>query len=282
MGLKEFIPHFVQGSLFLILFAVGLKARWKDLTSIFRQPGLLIRGLIAVNFVVPLVAVVVLSLLPVEPAIKVGLVIMAVSPLAPFLPGKMLKTGADSSHAVGLYAALVLASVVVVPATAALLSAIFTTDITIPVSAIAGNVLTSILAPLVAGVMAGTLWPKLSKRAAPILTRIAYVFLLPVVALILFTAGRHIPSLIGNGAVAAIFVTVAAGLAAGHWLGGPVPSNRRALAEAAAARHPGIAGMIAHRHFDDQRVTLAVLLFLLTSIIISSMYQAWAGKRYSM
>ena len=160
MGVKEFIPYFVQGSLVLILLAVGMQARWQDLTSVLRQPGLLLRGLIVVNVVVPLVAVVVLMLLPVDPpAVKVGIVIMAVSPLAPFLPGKMLKTGAETPFVVGLYVALVLAAVIVVPATAALLSAIFLTDVTIPVSVIARLALISILLPLVAGVIAGTLWP---------------------------------------------------------------------------------------------------------------------------
>jgi BASS family bile acid:Na+ symporter len=169
--------------------------------------------------------------------------------------------------------------VLLVPATAALLSALFAKDISLPVAAIAGFVLTSVLLPLAAGVAAGTWWPGFASRAAPICTIVAYVILVPVVVLALWAAGPNIFALYGHGAVLAIVVTVAAGLAAGHWLGGPEPLHRMALAEAAATRHPGIAGLIAHRHFDDPRVTLAVLLFLLTSMVVTTIYLAWAKRR---
>ena len=52
-----------------------------------------------------------------------------------------------------------------------------------------------------------------------------------------------------------------------------------ALAQAAATRHPGIAAMVAHRHFDDKRVMLAVILFLLTSLIVSAIYAKWMTRR---
>ena len=90
-----------------------------------------------------------------------------------------------------------------------------------------------------------------------------------------------IVGLIGDGSVLAIIVTVAAGLAAGHWLGRPNPANSNALAVAAAIRHPGIAALIVHANFTDPRVMMAVVLFLLTSVIVSTVYQKlakrWAG-----
>ena len=64
-----------------------------------------------------------------------------------------------------------------------------------------------------------------------------------------------------------------------HWRGGPGAANRMALAMAAASRHPGIAGLIVHHTFDDQRAMLAVLLFLLNSVVISAAYRAWHERR---
>jgi BASS family bile acid:Na+ symporter len=85
--------------------------------------------------------------------------------------------------------------------------------------------------------------------------------------------------LVGDGTVVVINLTVLAGIAAGHWLGGPNPSHRAALAQAAATRHPGIAALIAHRNFDNPQVVLAIMLFLLVSVVLSALYGRWAHSQ---
>jgi predicted Na+-dependent transporter len=37
--------------------------------------------------------------------------------------------------------------------------------------------------------------------------------------------------------------------------------------------------MIANRHFEDKRVMLAVVLFLLVSIVVSALYAKWMTRR---
>src|SRR5881394_3288596 len=107
---KSLIPPIVQASMMLVIFAIGLQARWGDLLCVLRRPGLLERSILAVNVVVPAVAVGLCLLFPVDRLTASGLIILAVSPLAPFVPGKMLKTGAGREFVVGTYVALVLAS----------------------------------------------------------------------------------------------------------------------------------------------------------------------------
>src|SRR6187399_2992562 len=113
MDLKALLPFITEGSLFLLVMSVALQAHWRDLTLVLRRPALLVRGFVAVNLVVPGVAIVVLALLPLEPAVEVGIVAMAVSPLAPLVPGKMLKAGADTSYAIGLFVTLILLAVII-------------------------------------------------------------------------------------------------------------------------------------------------------------------------
>lgn len=275
MDLKTLMPWILQASLILVVVAVGLQSRWSDLTCALRTPRLLVGGAVAVNVVVPLAAVLTALVLPIDPLVKAGIVIMAVSPLAPFAPGKMLKGGAETSITVGLYVALILLAVLIVPMTVALLSTIFSVDLTVPVSAMAWLVLSSVLAPLVVGIAIAALAPGAAPRLAKIAGLVGNLLLLPILALFLYNAGGAILGLIGDGTLIAIVATVAAGLAAGHLLGGPERDNRIALALAAATRHPGVAGLIAHRHFDDRRVMLAVVLFLIVSILLSALYQRW-------
>lgn len=278
-AIKQLLPIILQVSLILLVLSVGLQSHWRDFTFALARPGLLLRGIVAVNVVMPLVAAVLIMLFPMSQGIKVGIILMAVAPLAPLVPGKMLKAGSDCSFAVGLYVALMLLAVAIVPLTLAILSRIFPGDAWIAPMAIARLVLLSVLLPLVAGAVVGTLAPAFAQRAAPIVQLVANVglaiFLIPA----LIVLARPMLALFGDGTILVIVLTVLAGLAAGHLLGGPDPHDRTALALAAATRHPGIAVMIAHANYDSPQIVPAVILFLLTGVVVSAFYQRWAGRR---
>ena len=279
MELKVLLPLVLQFSLMLIVASVGLRSRPRDLDYALRRPAMLFRGLVAVNLVVPATAVALALLLPIEPAVKGGIVLMAVSPLAPLVLGTMLKSGAEASFAVGLYFALILLAVPIVPATLVLLSAIFPADARLPLGEIAGFLLYSVLAPLVGGLVLARLLPRQAAMLARLAAAIGNLLLLPLILLILYVAGGAMLGLLGDGTLLAIVATVAAGLAAGHLFGGPSAANRMALAAAAATRHPGIAALIAQHNFDDRRVMLAIMLFLLVGILVSALYRVWAKRR---
>jgi len=273
---KELVALAVQISLLLTVLSLGLRARWSDLTYAFKYPRRLLRAFVAVNIVVPLVAYVLSRLLPVAPMTGVGLVLMAVSPLAPFAPGKMLKAGADRAFVDGVYLTLILSAVVVVPATIAFLSAISYETAYISFFDVGLFVAKSVLLPMLVGLTISGIWPALADKLAPIARITGYVLLVPVALLILLKMGSGLAALIGDGTLIVITAAVLAGIAAGHWLGGRVAGHRIALSQAAATRHPGIAGLIAHKNFADPQVMLAIVLFLLVSIVISTAYSKWA------
>lgn len=272
---QQVVGILAQVALFSIVASFGLQAHARDVREAFRQTGLIAKGILAVNVVVPAAAILMCSILPIDPAVRIGIIIMAVSPLAPLVPGKMLKGGLDASAAVGLYVALILAAVLIVPATVKLLSDIYPADASISVAAVARLVGVGVLLPLGVGLALATWAPNFARRAAPIASVGGSVAILILVLLILFKEGREILDLVGDGSVFAIAVTVAVGVAAGHLLGRPSPANSNALAMAAAVRHPGIATLIANANFSDRRVVLAAVLFLLTSVVVTACYQRW-------
>jgi BASS family bile acid:Na+ symporter len=66
---------------------------------------------------------------------------------------------------------------------------------------------------------------------------------------------------------------------AGHWLGGPDPDDRTALAIAASMRHPGVALAIARLNFPDEKlVPAAVLLFILVNLVVTLPYNVWRRR----
>lgn len=279
MDAKEMVPILVQGALFLIIASFGLRAHARDVLAAMRNTSLLLKGLLAVNIIVPLVAVIICSLLPINPIVKIGIVIMAVSPMAPLVQMKMQKGGLDTSAAVGLYIALILSAILFVPATVALLSALYPADASVSIAAVAKLVAVTTLLPVGIGLAIGSWAPEFARRAAPVALITGFIIVGLLAALVLYKQGGAILGLFGDGSMLAIIVTVAAGLAAGHLLGRPDPASSSALAMAAATRHPGIAALIAHANFSDPRIMLAVILFLLTGVIMTLVYLVWQSRR---
>src|SRR5690348_9344742 len=168
MALNQIIPLALQVSLFALVMSIGLESRWGDLAHVLQRPALLLRAILAVNVIVPLVAVALCLILPIAPWTRAGIVMMAASPLAPFAPLKMLKTGADRAYVVGTYAALMIAAILIVPATAAILRPISPHGVVIPVAVIATFILTTVILPLFIGIAIRARWESFGKRAAPI------------------------------------------------------------------------------------------------------------------
>ena len=86
-------------------------------------------------------------------------------------------------------------------------------------------------------------------------------------------------ALLGDGTLLAILLFLALGLLVGHLLGGPTPGGRSVLALATASRHPGVALAIAQIIFPaEQSVTAALLLYLVTSMVVTAPYVRWRKK----
>jgi BASS family bile acid:Na+ symporter len=260
------LPAVLTVSLAVLVLSAGLQASLDDLLYLVRRPRKLLAAVLAVSVIVPAVAVVMVDMLPLQPMVKAGIILMAVSPLPPFVPSKALKAGGRHAYVLGLFAAFAVLSVAIVPASVALLSAWYAVDVSISPMAIGRTMLISVLAPLAIGLAIRALAPRFAEAAAPLIAKLSMLLLLGIVAVILANAWPAILGAIGDGSVLAITVIVLAGVAGGVLLGGPDQRDRVALAVAAATRHPGIALLIANANFQDKRISAILLLFMLVAL----------------
>jgi BASS family bile acid:Na+ symporter len=140
-------------------------------------------------------------------------------------------------------------------------------------------VLTTILAPLVVGIVVRTIAPAFADRAAKPVGIIASVLLLLSALPVLIGMARPMLSLIGDGTILSLGGFALAGLIVGHLLGGPEPGGRRVLALATASRHPAVALAIAHANFRAQKLAVgAVFLYVIQSVIFSALYLKWVKR----
>jgi BASS family bile acid:Na+ symporter len=279
MDLAHLMRLAITASVLLLVFALGLRATTEDATYLFRQPARLLRGFLAMGVIVPAVAAALAALFDLAPAVEIALLAMAVSPVPPVLPGKQLKLGGRSRYVFGLLVAASLAAVVFVPLAIAALGWLFGRATHVGAGVVARIVGVTVFLPLAAGLAVRHVAPNVAERVGPWASKLGIVLLLAAVLVVLVAMGPAVLSLVGDGTVLVIAAVVVAGLLAGHWLGGPDPDDRTALAIASSMRHPGVALAVARLNFPDEKlVPAAVVLFLLVNVIVTLPYGAWRRR----
>lgn len=276
--IKQLLPILITLSLAGLVLTVGLNAAPKDLGYVLRRPALLGKAVIAVLIIPPLAATGLAMLLPVTMAVKAGIILMAVAPVPPLVPGKELAVGARKSYAYGLYVAMALLTVISVPIAFNLEAWVFGRDDTVTLWTIALIVAKGVLIPLGLGVLVRRLAPAWSEKAAPIVYKLSMLLLVIAFVPVLVTMWTPMVHLIGNGTLLTMMLLVLICLAGGHLLGGPDRIDRATLAVASSVRHPGIALALASANMTDRSVVPAVLLFLLVGLIVGIPYNMWIKR----
>jgi BASS family bile acid:Na+ symporter len=275
MNLTILILLMLKISIVLNVVALGLKATPAAAICLFRRPRELGRAFLSMNMVMPLLALGLGMAFDLNPAVKIALVALSVSPIPPLLPNKVLKAGARQDYTVGLLTAAAVLAIVVIPATMEIFDKLVGVPLHMAARPVAKLVLTTTLAPLFAGIGIRMLAPAFAERAAKPVGIFASVLLAASLLPVLLGTTRTMLSLIGNGTLLVMSVFALVGLIAGHLLGGPDHENSRVLGIATASRHPGMAAAIAHANFPEQKLVLpAVALYLIVSAIVSALLPA--------
>ena len=265
-------------SVLLIVIALGLRYKLAEAGYLLHRPGLVVRSLVAMNVIMPLIALWLVSSFDFKAPIKVALVALAISPLPPVLPGKQLKL---TSHAYiyGIVVVAAICAVGLVPVSAALLGARFHTQ-HVSVVKVFPVVAVTLLVPLAVGLFIQRIRPAQAEGLAAVFSKVGTALLIVALIPVLVLEWPTIRALFGDGTVFAAVVLSGLGLVVGHLLGGPDPQNRTVLALATASRHPGVA-LVAATSATTQAprlVTAALLLAFVVSIIVSAPYAAWRKR----
>ena len=115
MDVQKLIIIGLAVSALLNLFSIGLKASIQDATYLFRRPGELFRAILAMNVLMPVFAITLNTIFDFDPAVKIALVALSVSPIPPPVPAKMVKSGGTGSYSIGLHIAIGSLAIIFVP-----------------------------------------------------------------------------------------------------------------------------------------------------------------------
>jgi predicted Na+-dependent transporter len=266
----------LMAAIFAITCAEGMRVDARDLGTVFRRPSKLLRGLVAVQILVPLMAVG--TVLLVRPSFPVtgGLACLAAAPLAPLVLQRIGKTGADRRLASSLHLSLAALSIFTAPLVIAVLGRVFGFPGSVGPLSVAKSVLVSLFLPFGVGLGLHALAPRQMARVSGPVGGLGLAVVVVVAAFLLMRGRGHLVALgLRDYAAMALFCGLA--LASGHFMAAS-DGERTTFALESAARNPALALLIATSSVGPVRAAPVLVPYLVIFFVTSSLYVT-AGKR---
>lgn len=277
IDIKAALGSYAQLTIFLLMLSLGLEEGFKNLSLLWRRKSLLIRCLIASFIVVPLSAMLILRIVPMDTSSRIALGAMAICPGAPLTYKKLTTMKSSTAMAGSFQVTTSLFAILVVPIWVTIFYGIYPNQATVRVSDVFQQVMTVQFMPILLGLAINQWFPSLAENLLEPVSKISSIMFLGFVIVLLVVA---LPMVIKVGVVTVIgtvlFITVA--ILAGHYLGGPEPETRLAIGLANSTRNAGLALALTTMNFKDKPGILAAiaaiaLLAFVAGAVYASLYR---------
>ena len=275
--LLTFIQFGLVVSTIIIMFSEGLGIPLRHLSFFKEHKGILGRSIFAVIVLVPIAALMIIYIVVPSNNVMVGLAILAACPAAPMMIVNIPKAGGDPAYVTSLHLALGLLSLITTPVILGLLADVLGFQAAVNPMAIAGDVSVSLFVPLCLGILFFALFPRAAHIFRRHLAIIGQAISFISIVLVLLMSYRLLFQMDLRSCVAMALIIITA-LAIGHFLAPPQPEGRTTLALESAARHPGLAFLIASLNFSLEQALPVFIPYLVIFAIISILYIRWRKR----
>lgn len=260
--------------------AMGLNLTVREILDPWKKKWLLTISLVTNFVVIPLFALFVLYLIPLDIDLATGLIIVAAAAGAPSLPKAMDIIGGNVAYAVGLTIVLVLVTIFYMP----LMLPYLIPGVFVDQSGTALYLILFMLIPLVITMALRAGVPSLAQRLYPVMDRISDLSIIAVLliyAIGLFTSdfSMRAGALLGleGMLVAVLFILGSFGI--GYVLGGPELRNREVLAFGTGFRNVSAALVVVAANFEDPQILFMVLVIAVFGIIFMMILGGWLYRK---
>jgi BASS family bile acid:Na+ symporter len=238
------------------MLAMGLSLTVGQIIEPLRDLRLVAKALVANFVLVPVIAYVILLVIPLTDPQAIGLVLLATAAGAPFLPKLVEMAKADVAFGVGLMVLLMVVTVAYVP----LVLPLLLPGVQVNPVDIAGSLVALMLVPLAVGLFVRARYAGTAARLQPSVNQVSTTALVFLVVLMLVLNVQTLLSVVGTGALLAFALLIVASLAVGWVLGGPAAASRPVLGLGTAQRNVSAALVVGAANFDDPNVVVMLVV----------------------
>jgi BASS family bile acid:Na+ symporter len=255
----------IAGLLFIVtsMLAMGMSLSTAQILQPLKNARLVALALLANFVLVPLLAYLITSLIPLEQSLRTGLIVLSTAAGAPFLPKLVQGAQGDIAFGVGMMVLLMVATIVNMPVVLPLLLP----GVSVNPWDIAKSLIVLMLIPLTIGLLIKSHSPDSAEHWQPVMNKISGLSILILLVLGLGLNVSNILSLIGTGGIFALLLFIVGSLLIGFLLGGRDPSVRSVMGLGTAQRNVSAAILVSAQNFAGTMtlpfVLVAAILLLL-------------------
>ncbi len=264
-----FSALFIVGTMASIGFGFSSKELFKPLSN----GSLVVRMLIA-NFVLtPLFAFLIVSIIPLDNGLKIGLAILALTAGAPIIPKLAEIAKEDVATGVGIMFLLVVATLVGLP----LLLPLVLQGVEVDGVQITKTMVMSIMLPLAIAMAIRWRWPDVAREWQPVAKTASNIGLVGAFITLVTMNFSEVVGLFGSGAIIAMVLFILGAFGSGYVMGfGKEKSNALLFGMSTGQRNIAAAFIVAASSFSAEKN--ALIMVILGSVLMQVILFLIAGE----
>lgn len=260
--------------------AMGLNLTIPEVLAPWKKKWLLSISLVANFVVVPLFALFILYLFPLDIDLATGLIIVAAAAGAPSLPKAMDIIGGNVAYAVGLTMILILVTIFYMP----FMLPYLIEGVHVDQSSTALYLIVFMLIPLIVTMAIRAKIPFTAQKLYPVVDRVSDLSIIAVLliyTIALFTSDFSVKAgtLLGLEGAAVAILFILGSFAIGYVMGGPDLRNRQVLAFGTGFRNVSAALVVVSANFTDPQILFMVLVIAVFGIIFMMISGGWLYRK---
>ena len=258
------------------MLAIGLSLTIPQIVAPLRNTRLVILALLANFVLVPLLAYLIGSIIPLSDGLRVGLILVSTAAGAPFLPKLAQAARGNIALSVGLMVLLMVTTVLYMP----IMLPLLIQGVTVNPWDIAHSLIVLMLIPLAVGLFIKARYSPTAGQLQPYMAQAStFALVLLLVAGLLSNLSAML-DIVGTGGFIAALLFLAGTFAIGYFLGGKDAQTRSVLGLGTAQRNLAAALVVATANFaDNPDVTMMVLTLGLVGLAVLMLAAGELGRR---
>jgi len=257
------------------MLAMGLSLTTKQIIEPLRNVRLVVKALLANFVLVPLLAYIILRVIPLAEPLAIGLILLATAAGAPFLPKLVQTAKGNIAFGVSLMVLLMVVTIIYMP----LVLPLLLPGVAVNPMKIAGSLIVLMLIPLAIGLLINARYDDTADSLQPVMSQTSNISLILLSVLILVLNFKNIIGVIGTGAFIAIIIFIVVAFVLGYFLGGPGSDTKSVLGLGTAQRNLEAALVVGSQNFSDPNEVIIIVVAGVLGLFILMPIAGEIGKR---
>ena len=256
----------IAGLLFVVtsMLAMGLSLTMAQIIQPLKNVRLVILALLANFVLVPLLAYLILQVIPLDQSLEVGLIVLATAAGAPFLPKLVQGAKGNIAFGVGLMVLLMVVTIIYMP----IVLPLMLQGVQVNPWDIAKSLIVLMLVPLAIGLLIKSHSPDAAAAYQPLMARISSLAILVLLVVGLGLNVSSILNLIGTGGMLALLLFIIGSFLIGFLLGGREAGDRSVMSLGTAQRNVSAAIVVTAQNFSGTDTLSFVLVGAILLLLI--------------